>query len=1153
MRSPQQNTITWFREFGGVCQAPVGESVPPGLFADGLNYEVNTAGELVPRKGASTLGVAGDLTAVRSIFPADFDGTIRILVATDQSVYEVTKDGLLWTKLVDIDVAGDRVTFALLNSQDNPVVVFGNGAMPLRKWDGTTVSACGGSAPPGRPFAWKGYCGVFGISGLPGRVQFNFFKDGISDPDVWLVDDTPGTERFLEMQGTVTSCFPCSAGLLVFGPTRTELFTGDPDNPGALSLLSETTGNSCHEATADAGGATIWMSRTGINVWDGGSSFPSARISTPTNPKTSNIGTDFPKIDPSMMAYAAGVFLPERRAYLFSASKFGDGHTPVRSWIYLFDRGAWFPWSLSATALAVYSDPELADVGLVGTAGGSLLSLDGTLENKDGGTEFEFWIQTGDLDMGLPDNVKIFRSIQIGFRGKGTRTFQVLLDSEAGRDEDTGTIAISPGGFRIGVNVVGDALSELQRYCEARVPISTRAKHFAIKFYGSTYAHTVALSCFALEWRPDSRRYGLLQHEVLGTGVQAIPVVRFIYTPSSPTLGETVTLTNTTQGKNGISSWKWTIDGTVISTSENTTTTFDELGDHTVILTGYRLSGPPITCTRTITVPASVCGFTLSSASQLMGTAVTCTNTTTNQGSVASWSWDVDGVEVGTSLNLTTTIIDRGAHTITLTATLEDGSTITHSETYTATEPVLAFTPPVTDPVQYAVFSMANETSAADKTAVSSWSWELDGVEVLTTEDWSDSIDTAGAHTVTLTGVLIDGLPPTTPHSHTITATAAGFTSDDWDSVAALSGTPQAFLNLTDGVTTICLTSSGKVYSTTDGAAWTEIGQVNAAIGPTYPNRGGKLYYKPGSPTTIVAEYNGYGTLGGAGTVRTEWSESTDGGANWTNTGELPDYLYDLFGDSVYNPDTNEYYGVTPRQVAQGYGVKARVVNGTTFAISRTSAETKVGTKCIGFGASTNGNYDLKLFPVNLAAPNGPNQYFVSHYGSDAETGGICIGTVDFSPTPPTISVADVGAVAARANHGGMTRIASLPVAGTRIFGVRMGSESFKILNLSGFAEVAAHTEGTPGATERVYDLITHSTADAVMVAQHGYIFKSNDLVNWTKCGVWKGGTNYGRYNSGTSCYGIFHRMTSGILVLGCVGTSELGSDNVMKYRGTAT
>jgi len=523
IESPNQQTV-WIRQWGGVVQRGVPEHVAPGMFLDALNFEISSQGELSPRLGFELLASTGtpDGKAIRTIYPADMDGTLRLLAATSDNVYEYKIATETWALVQAITNKTARpMLFATLNAATNPIVVFGNGADVLRKWDGTTVLACGGSAPTGRPIAYKNYLAVFDIPNKPGKVLFSYYN---GNPDIWDVD---GIERFLEMRGKVTGVFAFT-GLVVFTQTRAELFLGDPDQAQGMQPLSETVGCVNHATIADCGGTLVWLSQAGVAAWDGAGRFPAMLLSSPDagDAASSSIRRDIDRIAWDTAGESCAVYHPARQRYLLGVQLRASaaGETFWRTMTFDFLRKAWHPWDLESGALATMVQTSTGrQIVVNGTSEGALrIQSDSAVvdEGLTADTEYEYWAQSPFWDGGEPNADKWWRRLTVGSTGLlgdapaiagGLRTVKFEISGEFGRlDLDNISVRTTQGGFILGVSVLGDRLSSGNWYLESPAPMALRAKHMAWKVFGQGVANAVTLAALGWTFRMGVKRPHLI-------------------------------------------------------------------------------------------------------------------------------------------------------------------------------------------------------------------------------------------------------------------------------------------------------------------------------------------------------------------------------------------------------------------------------------------------------------------------------------------------------------------------------------------------------------------------------------------------------------------------------------------------------------------
>jgi hypothetical protein len=518
MRQPQPKEITWVSQFGGVYQSTPGERIPLGAWSDALNHRFTLSGELTARPGAEKIVTEAGGLPIISEFMADFDGTIRRLVATMTKVYELLDNDTL-SLLYTFPTSHHRPTFAQLLEASSTVVVFGNGKDRAQKWDGSTVSDCVADTPNGRPIVWSNYLGFFDIDGYPGLVQFAIAPN---DPDSWY--DINGDGIYLYAVGQVTSAYPYAGGLIVFTVTRADFYTGDPGLGFAPNPLSKVVGCVEHFTVVDCDGLLFWVGRGGGYVWDGGGVFPSDLLTSPHDNTKSNIGEDARTFTWEDMTVFSSAYLPAKKQLWLSGQKrpIPGGDIVNRTWIYFFDYAAWMPWDLEARSLSVYAPISgMQEEILMGSVDGSIRKLAfGTYSDVSASTttEYQFYLEAGDLDMGAPNHEKTFRGIHFHVRKPegdlitAARTIHVQLMGDFLSDiQQSGDVDITSPGFILGVSILGtDALAPF-REDEKFIRFGIRTKHFRFKIFGEGADNAAAISSLGLELRGGPKKETLVR------------------------------------------------------------------------------------------------------------------------------------------------------------------------------------------------------------------------------------------------------------------------------------------------------------------------------------------------------------------------------------------------------------------------------------------------------------------------------------------------------------------------------------------------------------------------------------------------------------------------------------------------------------------
>ena len=518
MRAQQPTDIVWLDVFSGVYQSTPGKRVPVGGWVDALNYRFTLSGEITARPGAAQIVVEPNAAPIVSEFIADFDGTVRRLVATKTKVYELLTDDTL-SLVYTFPTSHHRPTFAQLLEASATVVVFGNGKDTAQKWDGTTVTACTADTPLGRPIVWANYLGFFDIDGYPGLVQFAISPN---DPDYYY--DINGDGIYLDAVGRVTSVRPFGGGLTVFTETRADFYVGDPGLGFSIQPLSKSVGCVEHFTGVDCDGLLFWIGKGGGYVWNGGGVFPTDLLTSPRDISRSNIGEDAKAFTWDDMSVFSAAYLPAKKQLWLSGKKrpIPGGDSVARTWVYFFDYGAWMPWDLEATALTTYSPTAgTQEEMLMGSVDGSIRKLSyGTYVDvaTAATTTFQYFIESGDMDLKAPNNEKMFRGLHFHVRKPegdlitAARSIHVEIKREFLPDLiQSGDVDISSGGFILGVSVLGIGALDPFEEDEKFIRFGVRAKYFRFKIFGEGADNAAAISALGVEARGGGKKVTLVK------------------------------------------------------------------------------------------------------------------------------------------------------------------------------------------------------------------------------------------------------------------------------------------------------------------------------------------------------------------------------------------------------------------------------------------------------------------------------------------------------------------------------------------------------------------------------------------------------------------------------------------------------------------
>lgn len=504
----------WLNRWSGICQGRFETDVPPGYFRDAMNFYISASGAIAPRGGFSSLTRTPDTLPPIAIYPVDWDGALNIFIATEEHVYRMTftiAEVPVWTLIHTWTTDAVKCTFAPINTSTSPHIVFGNGADKMLRYDGTTTTALPDEAPKGFPVAYKNYLAVFGISGYPGRVQFNINN---GDTEVWL---NGGIARTLELQGTVTAIYPFT-GLLIFTDRRTEIFSGDPDAVEGNSVLSETVGCVEHKTVVEAEGFVVWLSYSGITYWNGGGVFPTGILSDPEGERLSNISEDMRRVswqDRKLFSFTYNPVLRQLFAAIRIQKKDYSG-TEFRTYMYDFYNQSWFPWDLESYTMAVSISPTSSKaMTLSGMSDGTIAYSQPGQSNAShrdekaaSYREFDYYIKSGAFDFGTLEYDKTLRAVTFRLSptsgSEGTREIDMAFFGDFIDTETTDTTDLS-FGFVLGVGRLGDLLTGVEDL-ERRRPVAIRAKFLAWKIQGKGSVNSMPIQAIGLSFRANSKR-----------------------------------------------------------------------------------------------------------------------------------------------------------------------------------------------------------------------------------------------------------------------------------------------------------------------------------------------------------------------------------------------------------------------------------------------------------------------------------------------------------------------------------------------------------------------------------------------------------------------------------------------------------------------
>jgi PKD repeat protein len=259
----------------------------------------------------------------------------------------------------------------------------------------------------------------------------------------------------------------------------------------------------------------------------------------------------------------------------------------------------------------------------------------------------------------------------------------------------------------------------------------------------------------------------------------AWPTASFTMSISNPTIGQSVTFTDTSvKGDGTINQWSWNFGDGATSSVQNPTHSYSSLGTKTVTLTVTDSASRIAIITQTLIVidyASPTASFTWTPTNPAVNSAVTFTDTSTASGSatITQWSWNFGtGSSPATSTSHTPSSLSyssSGQKTVSLTITDSNGKTSTTTRLVnvgtTTIAPTAEFTISNSNPNvgQSVTFTDVSTDSSG---TINQWSWSFGDGTTSTVQNPTHSYTTQGIKTVTLT--VTDSLSHTSTATHTI-------------------------------------------------------------------------------------------------------------------------------------------------------------------------------------------------------------------------------------------------------------------------------------------------------------------------------------------------------------------------------------------------
>ena len=252
--------------------------------------------------------------------------------------------------------------------------------------------------------------------------------------------------------------------------------------------------------------------------------------------------------------------------------------------------------------------------------------------------------------------------------------------------------------------------------------------------------------------------------------------------PSNWSERATLIATDATDPDGTVSSYEWTVEGTIVATGESLTHRFDPGGDHRVTLTvtdddgatAERAVAVLVNDAPAVAVAARQSGENVPDGQPFLRTetASFAADASDPDGAVRSYEWRVDGAVASTDASFTHSFESGGEHRVTLTVTDDVGTTATTTRIVTVNSPPSASiaVPPTAPGVGESVTLAA---AAADDGEVVSYEWVVDGEVVATGASLDTSFEESGEHEVTLVVTDGDGVRTSTSRAVTVAESAS--------------------------------------------------------------------------------------------------------------------------------------------------------------------------------------------------------------------------------------------------------------------------------------------------------------------------------------------------------------------------------------------
>ena len=303
------------------------------------------------------------------------------------------------------------------------------------------------------------------------------------------------------------------------------------------------------------------------------------------------------------------------------------------------------------------------------------------------------------------------------------------------------------------------------------------------------------------------------------TAVAEAVVAEFSWSPTSPTVGQSVQFTDETTGSPTF--WSWSFGDGSAMTAQNPTHAFSAAGSYTVSLHAANSTGSD-SVSHTVTVADAVMAeFRWSPVSPTVGQSVLFIDEST--GSPTSWAWSFGDGRVSSSRTPSHAFTAAGSYGVSLRAANGTSSdSLTHP--VTVAEAVVAeFSWSPTSPTVGQSVQFTDETTGSP----TFWSWSFGDGSAMTAQNPTHAFSAAASHTVVLqvaNGASSDSA------SHVVTVEGPVVAEFSWSPMSPTAGQSVQFTDETNGMAGVLVVVVRRRHGRRRAEPSALVGKVRAPI-----------------------------------------------------------------------------------------------------------------------------------------------------------------------------------------------------------------------------------------------------------------------------------------------------------------------------------